>query len=151
MCIRDSNRDKRFSNLPKRHSVKTDRRFEVRFFLYLIRVTKQKPTVFVLFFELRRLLTHKNSSPPTWGPAPRTLYHFVKHLSSCTSRYCAVFAVPIGARRQVLSEVVECAVFAVPSGARRQVLSEVVERPRGRAPGRSGRVLVNEKSPQLKE
>ena len=37
-----------------------------------------------------------------------------------------------------------CAVFAVPLGARRQVLNEVVERPRGRAPGRSGRVLVNE-------
>ena len=48
----------------------------------------------------------------------------------------AVFAVPIGARRQVLSEAVECAVFAVPSGARRQVLSEAVEYPRGRAPGR---------------
>ena len=37
-----------------------------------------------------------------------------------------------------------CAVFAVPIGARIQVLNEVVERPRGRAPGRSGRVLVNE-------
>ena len=44
----------------------------------------------------------------------------------------------------MLSEAVECAVFAVPIGARRQVLSEAVERPRGRAPGRSGRVLVNE-------
>ena len=60
---------------------------------------------------------------------------------------CAVFAVPSGARRQVLNEVVECAVFAVPSGARRQVLNEVVERPRGRAPGRNGKVLQGLNTP----
>ena len=38
------------------------------------------------------VLIHKNSSAPTWGPAPRTLYHFVKHLSSCTYRYCAAYS-----------------------------------------------------------